>query len=94
MRTSIRAVPRAFGGFSTIGRLSAYPAVTYEIGRHESDIPMIGLHMKPSEVFVGLCNGCDSNGLHFGSCAKREHLLKIEQAIDTIMDDWLAAGRA
>lgn len=55
---------------------------------------MIGLHMKPSEVFVGLYNGCDSNGLHFGSYVKREHLLKIGQAIDTIMDDWLAAGRA
>lgn len=84
---------RALNGFSTIGRLSAYPAVTYEIGRHDSGIPMIGLHMKPSEVFVGLGNGRDSNGLHYGSYAKREHLLKIGEAIDTIMDEWLADGR-
>ena len=84
---------RAFTGFSTTGRLSAYPAITYEIGRHESGIPMIGLHMKPSEVFVGLGNGRDSNGLHYGSYAKREHLLRIGQALETIMDEWLVDGR-
>lgn len=85
---------RAFGGFSTIGRLSAYPAVSYEIGRRESGIPMIVLHMKPSEVFVGLGNDCDSNELHYGSYAKRERLLRIGRTLDTIMDEWLADGRA
>jgi 23S rRNA pseudouridine2604 synthase len=40
---------RSFTGFSTTGRLAAYPAITYEIGRHESGIPMIGLHMKPNK---------------------------------------------
>ena len=81
---------RAFGGFSTIGRLSAYPAVSYEIGRHESGIPMIGLHMKPSEVFVRLGNGRDSNGLHYGSYAKREHLLKSEKRLTRL---WTSGWR-
>ncbi|WP_215146205.1 hypothetical protein [Exiguobacterium qingdaonense] len=85
---------RTFLGFSTRGQLATHPAITYEIGRHESGIPMIGLHMKPSEVFVGLGNGYDSNGLHYGSYAKREHLLEIGQAVEAIMDEWWADERA
>lgn len=67
----------ALRGFTERRTIADYPSAIYELGWHLSGIPMIGLHFKPSEVFVGLGNGVDVNGLHHGSYAKREHLLKL-----------------
>jgi len=63
--------------------IEAYPSAQFELGYHATlHIPMIGLHVKPSEVFVGLGNGRDAFGLHHGSYAKREHLMQIGAAIE------------
>lgn len=81
---------RALDGFVTEGVLPDYPGVRYALGWGTSGIPMLGLYMKPSEVFVGLGNGIDANGLHYGAYAKREHLLRIGRALRHVMDDWMA----
>ncbi|WP_214756459.1 hypothetical protein [Exiguobacterium sp. s157] len=73
----------AFTGFTHSERLDAYPSARFELGYHMTlGIPIIGLHFKPSEVFVGLGNGRDAFGLHHGSYAKREHLMQIGAAIE------------
>lgn len=74
----------AFDGFTHREIIEAYPSARFELGHHMTlGIPMIGLHFKPSEVFVGLGNGQDVFGLHHGSYAKREHLIRIGEAIET-----------
>lgn len=73
----------AFTGFTHSERLDAYPSARFELGYHATlHVPMVGLHFKPSEVFVGLGNGRDAFGLHHGSYAKREHLIRIGAAIE------------
>lgn len=73
----------AFNGFTHSERLDAYPSARFELGYHATlHVPMVGLHVKPSEVFVGLGNGRDAFGLHHGSYAKREHLMQIGSAIE------------
>ena len=73
----------AFNGFTHNERLDAYPSARFELGYHATlHVPMVGLHFKPSEVFVGLGNGRDAFGLHHGSYAKREHLIRIGAAIE------------
>ncbi|WP_214792859.1 MULTISPECIES: hypothetical protein [unclassified Exiguobacterium] len=73
----------AFDGFTQCEQIEAYPGVRFELGYYTQHfIPMVGLHVKPSEVFVGLGNGRDAFGLHHGSYAKREHLIRIGQAIE------------
>ncbi|TCI31107.1 hypothetical protein EVJ33_03390 [Exiguobacterium sp. SL-10] len=72
-----------FPGFTDQGEVEAYPSARFELGYHATlGIPMIGLHFKPSEVFVGLGNGRDAFGLHHGSYAKREHIIRIAAAIE------------
>lgn len=73
----------AFEGFTHRAQVEAYPSAQFELGYHATlHVPMVGLHFKPSEVFVGLGNGRDASGLHHGSYAKREHLLRIAAAIE------------
>lgn len=76
----------AMRGFTEKRTIADYPSAVYELGFHLAGIPMVGLHFKPSEVFVGLGNGVDLNGLHHGSYAKREHLLRIGAYLRHEMD--------
>ncbi|WP_214799455.1 hypothetical protein [Exiguobacterium sp. s50] len=74
----------SFEGFTYSERIEAYPSARFELGYHTTlGVPMVGLHFKPSEVFVGLGNGRDVFGLHHGSYAKRDHLIRIGAAIET-----------
>lgn len=80
---------KVMSGFTHTGTLLEYPGARYELGRYGAlGIPMIGLHFKPSEVFLGLGNGKDINGLHHGSYARREHLVRIGQSIDNVAADF------
>ncbi|MBU5267385.1 hypothetical protein [Virgibacillus proomii] len=55
--------------------LQNFPSAKYQIGYHyRLNSPILGLHFKPSEQFIGLGGGRDMNGLSFGKYATKESL--------------------
>lgn len=57
---------------------SDYPDAIFQIGYSlHFQIPIIGLHFKPSEQFIGLGNRKDKNGVSHGTYGSAEHLYQI-----------------
>jgi hypothetical protein len=61
--------------FESPKSISQFPDAYYQIGFHSLlNIPVIGLHFKPSEQFIGLGGGSDRNGISHGKYATKEAL--------------------
>jgi hypothetical protein len=62
--------------FSNINSIKDFPDAQYQIGfYHQLGVPVVGLHFKPSEQFIGLGgNKADLNGKNHGDYAKKVSL--------------------
>ncbi|QKS72976.1 hypothetical protein FLK61_40985 [Paenalkalicoccus suaedae] len=60
--------------------VEGYPSAMYQTGTFFG-IPMVVLHFRPSEQFVGLGSKVDSLGRHHGSYTKKEVLAEIGRLI-------------
>ncbi|MCM3116304.1 hypothetical protein M3610_13445 [Neobacillus sp. MER 74] len=69
--------------FEKIKSIKDYPDAQYQIGfYHKIGVPVVGLHFKPSEQFIGLGgNKVDSNGKGHGEYAKRQSLVHMGEEI-------------
>ncbi|WP_249292264.1 hypothetical protein [Metabacillus flavus] len=68
-----------FGEHKTIDR---YPSALFQLGFHSRlGIPLIGLHFKPSEQFLGLGGGQDKNGQSHGKYGTKAALNEIGSEI-------------
>ncbi|MCM3478945.1 hypothetical protein [Caldibacillus thermoamylovorans] len=76
------ALEREFS-FDEIKQIKDFPDAQYQIGfYHELGVPVVGLHFKPSEQFIGLGgNKIDSNGKGHGEYAKRQALVHMGEEI-------------
>jgi len=55
-----------------------YPDAIFQVGvSSRFQVPVIGLHFKPSEQFIGLGNRKDENGVSHGTYGSAEHLRQI-----------------
>ncbi|WP_394171763.1 hypothetical protein [Guptibacillus hwajinpoensis] len=62
--------------------LSEFPDAAYQIGYYSSKkIPLLGLHFKPSEQFIGLGSKRDENGLSHGTYGSSASLKYIGEQI-------------
>ncbi|MBA2174899.1 hypothetical protein H0266_08340 [Halobacillus locisalis] len=62
--------------------VEGYPSARYQIGCYQRlGVPLIGLHFKPSEVFLGLGGGADENGRNHGTYAGEEALRFMGESI-------------
>ena len=60
-----------------------YPDARYQLGYYSDQrIPLIGLHYKPSEQFVGLGNKQDINGVSHGTYGSRAALCELGQELN------------
>ncbi|UYP07262.1 hypothetical protein [Priestia megaterium] len=68
--------------FGTLESANEFPNAKYQIGFHSRlNIPVVGLHFKPSEQFIGLGGRTVGNGKSHGSYAKKISLNTIGQEI-------------
>ncbi|AZB41059.1 hypothetical protein CEF21_01160 [Bacillus sp. FJAT-42376] len=62
--------------------LEPYPGAAYQTGFHQRlRIPLLGLHFKPSEQFLGLGGGQDKNGQSHGKYGTKAALNELGRAI-------------
>lgn len=62
--------------------LSEFPDAAYQLGHYSSKkIPLLGLHFKPSEQFIGLGSKRDINGLSHGTYGSSASLTCIGEQI-------------
>jgi len=62
----------------TIYQPMDYPDAIFQVGvSSRFQVPVIGLHFKPSEQFIGLGNRKDENGVSHGTYGSAEHLRQI-----------------
>ncbi|MDQ0484303.1 hypothetical protein [Guptibacillus hwajinpoensis] len=62
--------------------LSDFPDAAYQIGYYSlKKIPLLGLHFKPSEQFIGLGSKRDANGLSHGTYGSSASLTYIGEQI-------------
>ncbi|CAG9606571.1 hypothetical protein [Pseudoneobacillus rhizosphaerae] len=55
--------------------VSQFPNSKYQLGFHSRlKVPVVGLHFKPSEQFIGLGGGADEKGKSHGEYAKKDSL--------------------
>lgn len=75
--------------FNNTKPIKGFPDAKYQIGYYlQLEVPVVGLHFKPSEQFIGLGgNKADLNGKGHGDYAKRQAL---EYMGEEIMKDLLS----
>ncbi|KZZ85341.1 hypothetical protein [Bacillus sp. SJS] len=62
--------------------IEPYPSAAYQLGFHSRlGIPLLGLHFKPSEQFLGLGGGQDKNGQSHGKYGTKAALNEIGSEI-------------
>ncbi|WP_215115485.1 hypothetical protein [Exiguobacterium sp. s80] len=65
-----------------------YPDAVFELGYSEQfSVPIIGLHFKPSEQFIGLGNRPDCHGVSHGTYGSAESLRKIGKYIRSRLEE-------
>ncbi|MBM7579098.1 hypothetical protein [Jeotgalibacillus terrae] len=65
-----------------VNEIEGYPAAYFQTGYSEEfGAEVIGLHFKPSEQFLALGGGADSNGLSHGSYGGRNAIRQIGEAV-------------
>ncbi|MEK3805754.1 hypothetical protein [Metabacillus sp. SLBN-84] len=69
-------------GFDPPKAIESYPGAAYQLGfHHRLGIPLLGLHFKPSEQFLGLGGGQDKNGQSHGKYGTKAALNKMGREI-------------
>ncbi|MFF2178014.1 hypothetical protein ACFVT8_16370 [Lysinibacillus sp. NPDC058147] len=71
--------------FNSPKSIKDFPDAQYQIGfYHQLEVPVVGLHFKPSEQFIGLGGSkADLNGKNHGEYAKKEALNEMGSEIMT-----------
>ncbi|MFY2253210.1 hypothetical protein ACOSZH_25270 [Priestia megaterium] len=68
--------------FESLESVNQFPNAKYQIGFHSRlNIPVVGLHFKPSEQFVGLGGKSDENGKSHGAYGTKISLNTIGEGI-------------
>ncbi len=66
----------------TTYRPTDYPNAIFQVGfSSRFQVPVVGLHFKPSEQFIGLGNRKDENGVSHGTYGSAEHLRQIGKIV-------------
>ncbi|GEN54923.1 hypothetical protein [Halobacillus faecis] len=75
------------GKFGEVKSVDDFPAARYQLSTYSrSKIPVVGLHFKPSEQFLGLGGKSDVNGRSHGEYGKRSSLYHIGKEIQMDVD--------
>ncbi|RWZ52235.1 hypothetical protein EQV77_16185 [Halobacillus fulvus] len=65
-----------------IHEVPSYPSARFQRGVYQPlGIPVVGLHFKPSEMFLGLGGGKDRHGLSHGSYGRRDVIRFLGETI-------------
>lgn len=72
--------------FQSPTSIKDFPDANYQLGYHtDLKTPIIGLHFKPSEQFLGLGGGNDRNSLNHGKYATKSTLNKMGKEISNVL---------
>ncbi|MBX0356082.1 hypothetical protein [Halobacillus sp. Nhm2S1] len=75
------------GKFGEVKSVADFPAARYQLSTYSRlKIPVVGLHFKPSEQFLGLGGKSDANGRSHGEYGKRSSLYHIGKEIQMDVD--------
>lgn len=68
--------------FDSTKSINLFPDAKYQLGFHTRlNVPVVGLHFKPSEQFIGLGGGYDENRISHGQYATKDVLNNIGKEI-------------
>lgn len=68
--------------FGTKNRIANFPDACFQAGfSRRFSVPVVGLHFKPSEQFIGLGGGKDCNGVSHGEYARKAKLRGIGREV-------------